>query len=93
MSGSVKGRVIGNRLARPSTQFLIEREGSCAWCGFEVRAPKDGEICCPRCQSEEIDWITPATPVPPAATRTRDANWLPGSYAYPMFGCRVFGRR
>jgi hypothetical protein len=94
--GSLKGRVIGNRLARPAAQFLVEREGSCAWCGFDIRAPKDQAVACPRCRSFEIDWIEPK-PAPPTpahvSNRTRDEQWVPGSIAYSLLGARVVGRR
>ena len=92
MSGSAKGRVILNRLARASTQHVVEREGVCAWCGYAIRAAKDGDPPCPRCKSFEIDWV-PTGPVIPAATRTRDEQWTPGSIAYSVMGGRVYGRK
>lgn len=95
--GSLKGRVIGNRLARATAQVLVAREGSCAWCGLDIRAGKAGHVFCDRCGSDEIDWVEPKPAAPQApehvSNRTRDEQWVPGTLAYSLLGARVFGRR
>ena len=95
MPGSVKGRVMLNR-ARVHTPPL-DREGVCAWCGLTVFGPAEGEavVWCPRCASDEIDWIAPP-PVPPAppksAERLRlDENALRIT-AMNLQGAKVHGR-
>lgn len=83
MSGSSKGRVLGPTAARESSQHVVRRQGVCAWCGELCYGPKDSPSTCPRCGSDEIDWI-PAEPA--AATphqHFRDTH-IPGSIAYTM---------
>jgi hypothetical protein len=94
MPGSVKGRVLLHtkaRVVRP------DREGVCAWCGFTVFGPHEdvpAVILCPRCQSDEIDWIAPEVPVPPPALHAPidDENTL-RIRALNLQGAVIRGRR
>ncbi len=94
MSGSVKGRVILSRVP-------VVRRGTCAWCGETVFGRDGVTHRCPRCGSEEIDWIPLAPPIaalpepaiPKPADRLRlDDNTLRIG-AMQLQGARVYGRR
>ena len=88
MSGSYKGRVLMPTAARPDHQHVSGRQGTCAWCGETCYGPKDQPTRCPRCDSDEIDWIVPVVPVADAPHQHfRDAH-TPGSIAYVMLNAR-----
>ena len=88
--GSVKGRVLMPRAARVQHQDLITREGSCAWCGLDIRAGEGPVVWCPRCGSNEVDF--PERPTPVKHTHVADTH-CPGSIAFGVMGGTVFGRR
>jgi hypothetical protein len=89
MAGSVKGRTILMRAARPSAQFVPRRVGSCCWCGADVPAPLLGTVPCGHCGSFEVDW--PPDPPPRVVERRRDTTHLPGVIAYRLLGARIYG--
>lgn len=92
MSGSAKGRVIGNIATRAPARILPAQHGVCAWCGEGAWCPGDlptSLVFCGRCGSHEIDWIPPpAPPVPrPPDPHQHFCNaHTPGSVALVMLG-------
>jgi hypothetical protein len=84
VSGSYKGRVLMPKAARPDHQHVSGRQGTCAWCGETCYGPKDQPTVCPRCGSDEIDWVPPIEPPPAPPHRHFRDEHIPGSIAYAL---------
>lgn len=86
MSGSYKGRVLMPTAARASAQHIAGRQGVCAWCGEPCYGPKDQPVRCPRCDSDEIDWVIPVDTTTAAPHQHFRNTHTPGSIAIGMLG-------